>query len=157
MTATARKNVQDVRSATAQTGGMAFIHVEFDVEADRDQVWQVIGDWEAGPVRMAPGFVVSSESAGNVRVVTFADGFVGRERLVSRDDADCRIAYSLIGDTARPVHDNAVMQVTAAGPARCRFLWSRDVLPDEAAGPLRAAMEQAAPIIKSALESSTVA
>ncbi|KIU16481.1 SRPBCC family protein [Mycolicibacterium llatzerense] len=135
---------------------MAFIHVEFDVVADGAQVWQVIGDWEAGPVRMAPGFVVSSEPEGDVRVVTFADGFVARERLVSRHEADCRIAYSLIGDTARPAHDNAVMQVVAIGPQRCRFRWSRDVLPDEAAGPLRAAMEQAAPIIKSALENSAV-
>ncbi len=116
----------------------------------------MIGDWEAGPVRMAPGFVVSSEPEGDVRVVTFADGFVARERLVSRHEADCRIAYSLIGDTARPAHDNAVMQVVAIGPQRCRFRWSRDVLPDEAAGPLRAAMEQAAPIIKSALENSAV-
>lgn len=115
----------------------------------------MIGDWEAGPVRMAPGFVVSSEPAGNVRVVTFADGFVARERLVSRDEGSCRIAYSLIGD-AGPVHDNAVMQIAAIGPQRCRFLWSRDVLPDEAAAPLRAAMQEAAPIIKSALENSTV-
>ena len=48
------------------------------------------------------------------------------------------------------------MEVIAAGPQCCRFLWSRDVLPDEAAGRPRAVMEEAAPIIKSALESSTV-
>ncbi|MGV0812667.1 SRPBCC family protein [Mycolicibacterium boenickei] len=134
---------------------MASIHVEFDIEADSARVWQVIGDWAAGPVRMAPGFVVSAETDGDVRVVTFADGFVARERLVSRDEPTRRIAYSLIGDTA-PEHDNAVMQVVADGPQRCRFLWTRDVLPDAAAGPLRAAMQQAAPIIKGALETSTV-
>ncbi|MUL84602.1 MULTISPECIES: SRPBCC family protein [unclassified Mycolicibacterium] len=135
---------------------MASIHVEFDIEADSARVWQVIGHWADGPVRMAPGFVVSSEARGDVRVVTFADGFVARERLVSRDEATRRIAYSLIGDTARPEHDNAVMQLVADGPQRCRFLWSRDVLPDDAAGPLRTAMQQAAPIIKSALENLTV-
>ena len=135
---------------------MTWIQIEFDIEADGARVWQVIGDWAAGPVRMAPGFVTSSEAADDVRVVTFADGFVARERLVSRDESARRIVYSLIGDGARPEHDNAVMQVVAAGPRRCRFLWSRDVLPDEAAGPLRAAMQEAAPIIKSALENSTV-
>ncbi|MGW4096145.1 SRPBCC family protein [Mycobacterium sp. NPDC004974] len=134
---------------------MASIHIEFDVEADSSRVWQVIGDWAEGPVRMAPGFVASSEADGDVRVVTFADGFVARERLVSRDEPIRRIAYSLIGDAARPEHDNAVMQVVADGPHRCRFLWSRDVLPDDAAGPLRAAMEQAAPIIKSAMENTS--
>lgn len=135
---------------------MASIHIEFDVEADCGQAWQVIGDWAAGPVRMAPGFVLACEATGDVRVVRFADGFVARERLISRDESDCRIAYSLIGDSARPEHDNAVMQLAAEGPQRCRFRWTRDVLPDEAAGPLRAAMQEAAPIIKSALENSTV-
>ncbi|MBN3508166.1 hypothetical protein JYB55_04850 [Mycolicibacterium septicum] len=43
----------------------------------------------------------------------------------------------------------------AEGPNRCRFLWSRDVLPHDAAGALRAAMERAAPIIKGALEGRT--
>lgn len=134
---------------------MAWINLEFDVEADSSLVWQVIGDWADGPVRMAPGFVTSSEADGDIRIVTFADGFVARERLVSRDDQASRIAYSLIGDTAPPEHDNAVMTVMAEGPQRCRFLWSRDVLPHEAAGPLRVAMEQAAPIIKGALEGLT--
>lgn len=134
--------------------GMASIHIEFDIEADSATVWEVIGDWSDGPVRMAPGFVATSEAHDDVRVVTFADGFVARERLVSRDESTRRVAYSLIGDTARPEHDNAVMQVVSDGPHRCRFLWSRDVLPDEAAGPLRAAMEQAAPIIKSAQENT---
>lgn len=117
---------------------------------------EVIGDWADGPVRMAPGFVTSSEADGDIRVVTFVDGFVARERMVSRDDQVRRIAYSLIGEALRPEHDNAVMQVVSDGPHRCRFLWSRDVLPDEAVGPLRAAMEQAAPIIKSALENPVV-
>lgn len=133
---------------------MASIQIEFAVEADSARVWQVIGDWADGPVRMAPGFVVSSEADGDVRVVTFTDGFVARERLVSHDDPTRRIAYSLTGDAA-PEHDNAVMQVLAEGPRRCRFLWTRDVLPDEAAGPLRAAMERAAPIIKAALAGLT--
>lgn len=133
---------------------MAFIQIEFEVDADGAHVWQVIGDWAGGPVRMAPGFVTSSETDGDVRTVTFADDFVARERLVSRDDDAHRIAYSLTGDTA-PEHDNAVMQVVADGPQRCRFVWIRDVLPADAAGPLQAAMQEAAPIIKRALENST--
>lgn len=133
---------------------MASIQIEFDIAADSDRVWQVIGDWADGPVRMAPGFVVTSTAHAEVRVVTFADGFIARERLVSRDEPIRRIAYSLTGDTA-PEHDNAVMQVVADGPQRCRFVWTRDVLPADAAGPLQAAMQEAAPIIKRALENST--
>jgi hypothetical protein len=133
---------------------MASIRIEFDIEADAAQVWEVIGDWTDGPARMAPGYVMSSRAAADdVRVVTFADGFVARERLFTRDDKARRIVYSLIGDTAQPEHDNAVMRVVRDGPRRCRLHWSRDVLPDEAAQPLSAAMHEAAPIIKRALES----
>jgi hypothetical protein len=43
------------------------------------------------------------------------------------------------------------------GDGRCRFVWSRDVLPDELAGPLRAAMLEAAPVVKRTLESELAA
>ncbi|MDV3129267.1 SRPBCC family protein [Mycobacterium sp. 21AC1] len=132
---------------------MASINIEFEIEVDAAQVWRVIGDWVDGPVLMAPGHVVSSQAAGDDRVVTFADGFVARERLITRDDEARRIAYSLIGDTFRPDHDNAVMHVVPDGPGRCRFIWSRDVLPDEAAPSLRTAMQSAIPIITRTLES----
>lgn len=132
---------------------MASIRVELDIMADAAQVWQVIGDWADGPARMAPGHVVSSQTTDDVRVVTFANGFIARERLITRDDEARRIVYALVGDAA-PEHDNAVMQVVADGPGRCRLHWSRDVLPDEAAQPLGAAMREASPIIKRALESA---
>jgi hypothetical protein len=132
---------------------MASIRIEIDIEADAAQVWEVIGDWADGPARMAPGYVRSSRATDDVRVVTFADGFVARERLITRDDEARRIVYSLIGDTAAPEHDNAVMRVVPDGPGRCRLHWARDVLPADAAQPLSAAMHEAAPIIKRALES----
>jgi hypothetical protein len=135
---------------------MASIHIEFDIEVDADRVWQVIGDWEDGPVGMARGHVVSCQSDGDVRVVTFATGTIARERLVARDETARRIVYSMIGDTVRPEHDNAAMQILPGGAERCQFVWSRDVLPDDLATPLRAAMEQAAPIIKRTLESLVV-
>jgi hypothetical protein len=131
---------------------MTSIQTEFDIDVDADRAWQVIGDWADGPVRMAPGYVVSSQADADYRVVTFARGTVARERLVARDDTSRRMVYSLIGDTVRPEHDNAVMQVVPVGPGRCRFIWSRDVLPDELAEPLHSAMEEAAPIIKRTLE-----
>lgn len=135
---------------------MASIHTEIEIDVDPAHAWQVIGDWADGPVRMARGHVVSSEADGGLRVVTFASGTVARERLVARDEAARRIVYSLIGDTMRPDHDNAVMQIVPVGDGRCRFVWSRDVLPDELAEPLRAAMTNAAPIIKRTLESDGV-
>ncbi|MGH3967459.1 MAG: SRPBCC family protein [Mycobacterium sp.] len=132
---------------------MASIRTEIEIDVDPDVAWRVIGDWANGPVDMARGHVVSSQADGGLRVVTFAKGTIARERLVARDETARRIVYSLIGDTVRPEHDNAVMQVVADGVGRCRLVWSRDVLPDELAGPLLAAMEEAAPIVKRTLES----
>jgi hypothetical protein len=105
---------------------MASIRTEFLIETDAEQVWKVVGDWENGPVDMARGHVTSSRADGPIRVVTFADGLIARERLVARDDDARRIVYSVIGDTVRPEHDNAVMQIIDEGPGRCRFVWYRD-------------------------------
>ena len=131
---------------------MASICTEFVIEADAARVWKTVGNWENGPADMARGHVVSSRAEGPVRVVTFADGRVARERLVTLDDETRRIVYSVIGDTVRPDHDNAVMHIVEDGQRRCRFVWSRDVLPDELAQPLLAAMHEAGPVIKRTLE-----
>ncbi|WP_156664614.1 SRPBCC family protein [Mycobacterium sp. 852002-51057_SCH5723018] len=136
---------------------MASIRTEFEIQTDADRVWEVIGDWADGPVGMAHGHVVSSHADGDIRVVTFAKGSVARERLIARDQTARRIVYSLIGDTVCPEHDNTAMQIVPDGPGRCRFVWSRDVLPDELAGPLLTAMEEAAPIIRRTLESAHTA
>ena len=131
---------------------MASIRTEFPIGVDAARVWQVIGDWADGPVRMARGLVVSSDAEGSVRVVTFADGMIARERLVTRDDEARRIVYSMVGDTVRPEHDNAAMQIVPDGADRCRFIWTRDVLPDELAESFRASMEEAGAVIKRTIE-----
>ena len=131
---------------------MASIRTELEIDVDADRAWRVIGDWADGPVGMARGYVVSSEADEGVRVVRFAKGTIARERLIARDEGHRRIVYSLIGDTVHPEHDNTAMQIVPAGTGRCRFVWSRDVLPDELAGPLYAAMEEASRAIKRTLE-----
>jgi len=130
---------------------MASIRTEFVIDANAGRVWQVIRDWADGPVGMAPGHVASSHAEGNIRVVTFANGTIAREQLVACDDDARRIVYSMVGDTVRPEHDNAAMQIVPDGADRCRFVWSRDVLPDDLAEPFRMAMEEASAIIRRTL------
>jgi Polyketide cyclase / dehydrase and lipid transport len=57
---------------------MASIRTEVEIDVDADEVWRVIGDWADGPVKMAPGHVVSSYVGGGAPVVTFASGTVAR-------------------------------------------------------------------------------
>ena len=50
---------------------MASIRTEFPIGVDAARVWQVIGDWADGPVRMACGLMVSpADAEGSVRDVT---------------------------------------------------------------------------------------
>ena len=77
---------------------MPSIHVEALIDAAPDKVWEVVGDWENGPVRMAPGFVVSSVVDGDARVVTFANGAVARERFVTRDEGRRRLVGTSSAD-----------------------------------------------------------
>ncbi|MFD6455932.1 SRPBCC family protein [Nocardia sp. NPDC060220] len=134
---------------------MASVHKEILIDADPAQVWAVISDFTDGPVRMAPGFVTDSRLVEpGVRTATFADGTVVRERLIALDEQSRRIAYSVIGDTMQPTHDNASMQVFPHGDGHSRFVWIHDVQPDDLAVPMGAAMEHGLTIFKQTMETS---
>jgi len=136
---------------------MASVIQEIAIGSTADEVWKVIRDFEDGPARMAPGYVVGTRRDGDCRVVTFADGAVARERFVSVDDDARRIVYAIVGDSIRPVHDNASMQVVSDGEHGCRLIWIHDVLPDALAAPMEAAMTRGLAVIKRTLESRTTA
>ncbi|MEV6906519.1 SRPBCC family protein [Amycolatopsis sp. NPDC051071] len=131
---------------------MASITREIQIESSAERAWEVLGDFGTGPSRMAPGFVVDTRVETDCRVVTFADGTFVRERRVSVDHDSRRIVYTVIGGSVEPSHDNAAMQVIADGARRCRLVWTRDVLPDELAGPMAAVMTQAMTMIKRTLD-----
>jgi hypothetical protein len=131
---------------------MVSISKEIAVRSSAADVWEVIGDFGSGPSRMAPGHVVDTRVEADCRIVTFADGTVARERFVALDHDTRRIAYAIVGDSLRPAHDNASMQVIADGADRCRLVWIHDVLPDELAPLLDAAMTRGMSIIKQTLE-----
>lgn len=131
---------------------MASITQEILIESSAEKVWEVLGDFDTGPSRMAPGFVVDTRVEADCRVVTFADGTVVRERRVTVDHDSRRIVYTVVGGSVEPLHDNAAMQVVADGDRRCRLVWTRDVLPDDLATPMTAAMTQGMTVIKRTLD-----
>ncbi|MGW1554610.1 SRPBCC family protein [Streptomyces sp. NPDC002346] len=65
---------------------MATVHRDVLIDAGPEEVWAAIRDWGEVHHRLAPGFVVDTRVEGDVRVVTFADGTVVRELIVSLDD-----------------------------------------------------------------------
>ena len=131
---------------------MALLRTEISIAAAPADVWDVVGDFAAGPLRMAPGFVVGCSAEGDRRVVTFADGVVVSERLVAVDER-C-ITYSVVGGSVRPDRDLARMQVLPEGDG-CRFVWTHDILPDELGPGFQAAMDRGAEVIRRTLEAAT--
>ncbi|WP_020661919.1 SRPBCC family protein [Amycolatopsis benzoatilytica] len=131
---------------------MASIRKEITIESNAEAVWEVIGDFTAGPSRMAPGFVTDTRPEADCRVVTFADGTVVRERRVAVDHDARRIVYSVVDGTVKPEHDNASMQIIADGAQRCRLVWIRDVLPETLAAPMADAMSRGLDVVKRTLD-----
>lgn len=86
------------------------------------------------------GVLVDGEIDGDVRTVTFANGMVVKEQIVGVDEAQMRVAYSVV-DGPFSLHA-ASMQVVAEGEGASRVVWFSDFKPDalsEMVGPLMAA------------------
>src|SRR5262245_56290355 len=123
---------------------MASIRKEFVVSTPPARVWDAVRDFAAVHRRLAPGFVVSTQMDGDAaRIVTFGNGSTAREQLVDVDDAAMRLVYAVVG--GRFTHDNASVQVFAEGRGS-RFIWQRDMLPDELKPAIDAAMDQASAV-----------
>jgi hypothetical protein len=119
---------------------MATVIKEISVKTPPDAVWEAfraVGDIHE---RLARGFVTDTRMDGPDRIVSFANGMVVRERIVSLDEATRRLAYSAAGD--RLAHHNASFQIFADGEDGSRILWIADMLPHEAAETVGAMMEE---------------
>lgn len=96
------------------------------IRAPAALVWDAVRDVYRVHERLVPGLVTNVEQEGDDRLVTFANGVVIRERIVTIDDAAMRVAYSVYGGDIE--HHMASMQVVADGEG-CEFVWTSDFLP----------------------------
>jgi carbon monoxide dehydrogenase subunit G len=128
---------------------MASIRQEIPLEASVEDVWDAVRDIGALHKRLVPGFVVDTRLEEGARIVTFANGLVVRELIISVDDQARRLVWAARG--GRLTHHNASAQVFPAGEGRSRLVWIADLLPDELAGDIRQMMEHGAAAMKKAL------
>jgi carbon monoxide dehydrogenase subunit G len=112
---------------------MATLRKEIHIEVRPEAVWDAARDFGALHTRLVPGFVVDTQLEGNVRVVTFGNGMVVREPIISVDDQRRRLAWTTIG--GRTTHYNAVLELFADGSGT-RVVWTIDLLPNEMADPV---------------------
>ena len=113
----------------------------FDVtlRCSPDEAWDAVRDFAAVAERLAPGFVTDAVLDGDVRTVTFFNGMVVRERLVSIDDEHRRLVYT--NDLPGVEHHSASVRIHEIDGDPddgevCRLEWMTDVLPDAFAGPI---------------------
>jgi carbon monoxide dehydrogenase subunit G len=115
-------------------------------------VWDAIRDLGALHTRLVPGFVVDTrlEPDARARVVTFANGMVIKEPIVTVDDERRRLVWGAEGGSS--THYNASVQVFAEGTGS-RVVWIADFLPHEAAGTIGPMIEAGMAAMKKALDS----
>lgn len=128
---------------------MATISKEFPIDASPAEVWDALADFGALHQRLVPGFVTACELDGETRTVTFANGTIARELLVTRDGERRRLVYAISGE--RVQHYSAAAQVLEDGRGGTRFNWTIDVLPNEIAAYISGQMDLGVSAMQKAL------
>ncbi|MGN6117219.1 MAG: SRPBCC family protein, partial [Nitrobacter sp.] len=80
---------------------MASIYKEIALDARADDVWDAIRDFGAVHRRVAPGFLLDARLDGDARIVTFSNGTVAREVLVTCDDTRKRLVYAVASERVK--------------------------------------------------------
>jgi len=130
---------------------MTSIAVEIFTEASPSAVWDAIQDIGALHTRLVPGFVIATELVPGGRRVTFGNGMVVVEPIVSLNEDLRRLVWTAQGGTTGLLHYHAAVQVFAREVGGSRVMWMADVLPDVAAPPIAAMMKEGAVAMSAAL------
>ena len=129
---------------------MATIEKAIEIARDRAFVWDAVRDVGSIHKRLVPGFVLDCRLEGDSRIITFANGMVMREVIVTVNDETCRHVWSARG--APLTHHNASLQVFADGAGKCRVVWIADLLPDEVCDTVENMILQGLAVMKQTLE-----
>jgi len=131
---------------------MASIRREVTIDASPEAVWDAERDYGGLHELLVPRFVTDARLDGDARVVTFFTGTVVTEVLVTLDDDERRLVWTIVDGQYR--HHNASAQVFDEPGGRSRFVWLADVLPDETAGPTAEMMTRGIGVAKETLEAA---
>jgi hypothetical protein len=107
---------------------MATIRREVALHCDLDSAWANLRDFGNAAVVFA-GPLVDCFREGSIRRVRFATGLTVQEQLVTLDDLENRLVYSVIDG---PFSQHSASMQLIAERNRVRFVWISDFLPDEA-------------------------
>jgi hypothetical protein len=132
---------------------MASIHHDIVIAAPPEAIWSAVRAVDRLHDLLVPGFVAATEMLGGesvpVRRVTFANGQVVDEAIVSIDDDRRRLVWTV----RQFEHHNGVLTVTEA-EGGAGVSWTADLLPDALASTVSPMMAQGLAIMKAHLESA---
>ncbi|HJS86588.1 MAG TPA: SRPBCC family protein [Acetobacteraceae bacterium] len=129
---------------------MASIRREISTTARAEDVWAALRDVGALHTRLVPGFVTDTRLEPGARIVTFGNGMVVRELIVTVDEGERRVVWSAVGGSL--THHNGSAQVISGASGATKLVWIADLLPDEAAAAVSTMMEQGMAIMKRTLD-----
>ena len=129
---------------------MASVRREIRTKARVDDIWSAIRDVGALHTRLVPGFVTDTKMEGAVRIVTFGNGMVVREPIVTIDDQAKRLVWAAEGGITQ--HYNASVQVSANDDGSSTVVWIADFLPDGAASVISSAIDAGMAVMKRTLD-----
>lgn len=130
---------------------MASIRKQVHIDAPVVKVWDALRDVGALHTRLVPGFVTDTKMDGNARIVTFGNGQVAREEIVSVDDSLRRVAWAILDPPFEHYSGVAWVEPEVGG---ARFTWTVDLLPNEMAEKVDGMMSAGIQVIKKTLERS---
>jgi hypothetical protein len=133
---------------------MATVRKAITIGRSADEVWDAVGDAGALHTRVAPHVVTrcTLAAAGEERIVTFVNGVVLRELIISNDPAARRLAWSAQSDQWQ--HHNASIIVTPLGERSCEVVWTADVLPHSAGALMQQYLTMGLESMKSHMDSA---
>jgi len=129
---------------------MASIRREAVVDIPIEDVWDAVRDYGALHERLAPGFATDTRLEGEDRIVTFFNGTVVRERLISLSDEQRRLVWTIVDGPW--THHNGSVELHPEDGNRTRFVWTTDILPHETADATVPLVEQGMEVIRKTLE-----
>ena len=129
---------------------MPSVRRELVTKAAPDKVWSAVRDIGALHTRLVPGFVTDTKLEGSVRIVTFGNGRVVREPIVTIDDQARRLVWTSEGGMAQ--HYNGAVQITANVDGSSTVVWLADFLPDDITAAITGAIDAGMAVMKRTLD-----
>jgi hypothetical protein len=130
---------------------MASIARRLSLAVPADVAWNAVRD-VGNADQLFAGVLIRCRLDGDEREVTFADGTVVRELIVTVDDEDRRLVYAVQG---RFHHHSAALQVIAVPPGS-ELVWVTDVRPETAVPRVATLMDAGLTAAAQTLAASTV-